>query len=132
MAEQVYIAIAYRWGWANGGHYIVAGGTDQDAVCEQAERECADRGGKYGVEVTKVTDDRDEVHQVIAYYPSGRGEKAVHLNHRMMLFEQVGNRIAQAIEGGWRLDSDAVRRWHKDAEREAQIHRKWSGQGGAS
>lgn len=96
--EKCYLAIAYRYGWTNNGHYFVAGGADPDVVTEAAEEEHAGRGGKYGVLVCEVHTD-----EVYAYFPSAWGEKEATFNQRIGLAERLGLDVISAVEDGQTL-----------------------------
>jgi hypothetical protein len=97
MSEQtkVYVATAYRWGNHNGHWYAVAAGVDQAVVCEQAENESSERGGKYGVEVVEYPSET-----AVAYYPSLYGEDRPEMNWRIMASENIGLTVLGAAEDG--------------------------------
>lgn len=97
MSTSVYIATAYRWGWTNTGAYIVWADTSEAATVNAAQSECYGRGGKYGVEVRKHTEDDSES---VAYFPSTYGESAPRFNRRIATAEHVGLAVMRAVEDG--------------------------------
>lgn len=103
-----YVAMAYRWGWLNCHHYLVAVGTDLSCVTQRAQAECDNRGGKYGVEVLGVpaegsasplTPENVKTFRA-AYFPSLHGESAPFDNPRIRIFQRLGQQVFHAVEGG--------------------------------
>lgn len=97
MKQPIFLAIAYRWGWANNDWYIVGAGLDEGDAVAMAEAECEGRGGKYGVAVLKLTDTEDSQ---IAYFPSSYGEKEPHANWRIDTAGSLGIEVLVAAEDG--------------------------------
>ena len=97
-----YLVQAFRWGWTNNHHYLVYAGPDREKAIRLASAECAGRGGKYGVQVTEVTCNGEEIDHLehIAYYSSLHGEKQPHTNWRIEWFESVGNVLCTHWEDG--------------------------------
>jgi hypothetical protein len=92
---KVYVATAYRWGWYNDHHYVVAASVDRDAVLAAAEDEPSDRGGKYGVEVVEYPSE-----ETIAYFPSAYSEEAPKQNWRITAADDIGIAVLVAHEDG--------------------------------
>lgn len=90
-----YLVTAYRWGWTNNGCYHVGCWTDLDTAIAFADKECADRGGKYGVEVVQFS---GESESSVHYQPSSYGEETPHFNERIELFERFGNVVVPRLE----------------------------------
>ena len=91
-----YLVTAYRWGWTNAHQYIVYCGPDADRADELAERECAERGGKYGV-IVQEWDGEDG--RADAYYPSSYGELAPYHNYRIDYIETLGHMMEDYVGG---------------------------------
>ena len=89
-----YVAIAYRSGYTNGGHYIVTAGANRDTVIAEAEEEAEGRGQKYGIQVLEFPSGKQ-----ITYFPSYEREPRPFLNPRIMAAENVGLLIMVAAEG---------------------------------
>jgi hypothetical protein len=90
-----YVAIAYRWGDSNGHWYIAAAGPERSAVEAAAEKECDDRGGKYGIAVYE-----EPSSERLAYFPSSFGEPSPTFNHRIGLIAALGHDALSAAEEG--------------------------------
>lgn len=95
--SEAYVVVAYRWGWTNNSFYFVWGGTDEDEAIAAAEKECEDRGGKYGVTVFRLSGD---VEEVVQHCPSSYGEKEPYINQRIELFDKIGQRVVSTLEDG--------------------------------
>lgn len=98
-----YLALAYWHGWTNARHYVVAAGPEFDSIKGAAERECADRCGKYGVVVLEVTNDTDASVVQKAYFASIYGESAPADNPRIAVFQRLGQKAVLAVEQGTAL-----------------------------
>ena len=93
-----FVVTAYRWGWTNNSWYPVYAGPDKTKAIALAGNECADRGGKYGVQVVDTGDD-GTAWQPLAYFPSTYGEKRPYHNERIQMFSNIGHRAAEAADG---------------------------------
>ena len=97
-----YLVTAYRWGATNGHSYIVYCGPDATVADNLAAMEPDDRGGKYGCQVVRYTEDGGAACQKaerIAYYPSAYGEESPSRNWRIDYFEALGHTLDDYIEG---------------------------------
>lgn len=94
----IFTVVAHRWGWLNAHHYLVGSTTDGDAADEMAESECDGRGGKYGLVVYEWTAP-DEFRRV-SYRPSAYGEEGPHTNHRIEMFQSIGQSAHEAATQG--------------------------------
>jgi hypothetical protein len=96
-----YIVMAYRWGQRNAHSYIVASGTDLDAMISAAEEECGDRGGKYGVSVILTDSNRMNLnHKEVKYFPSLFGEEALYYNHDLDAQQSIALCVIEAVKAG--------------------------------
>jgi hypothetical protein len=107
----MYIATAYRLGYRNAEViYLVAIGTDKDAVIEQAEFEAAERASKYGVEVRRYTDSpcvrvpeyydppipgsaQHDPGEVVHYCPSWRNETGLEYDERATVMRMFATQV---------------------------------------
>jgi len=88
----IFIVTAYHLGWTNGPRYLVYVGEDREKALDLAEREMVGRGGKYGLEVARVSND-PSVRNIDTYFPSQFGELKPHENWRLTWFEYVGLKV---------------------------------------
>ena len=96
-----YVVMAYRWGQRNAHSYIVASGTDLDAMISAAEEECGDRGGKYGVSVILTDSNRMNLnHKEVKYFPSLSGEEALYYNHDLDAEQSIALCVIEAVRTG--------------------------------
>ena len=91
------IATAYRWGWFNSHSYLVYVGNDETRAMELAQNERVERGGGYGVDVIRCTEEIEEEERR-AYFSSTFGESEPYLNSRLMWFERVGAKVCAGID----------------------------------
>lgn len=97
----IYIAMAYRWGYLNGGHYHIYVGTDREKAVALAQAENSDRGGKYGCVVLEFGEDAEgkQQQQQVAYFPSAWGEDALFHNYRIDMFQSLGHKFHDFAQG---------------------------------
>lgn len=101
MNERIYVAIAYRWGYLNLHHYLIAAGCDKEKIVALAQCEADDRGGKYGCVVYEMLDSSaTETMTEVAYSPSSWGEGHPHHNYRIDFYETLGHKLAEVVERG--------------------------------
>lgn len=96
--DEVYVAVAYRWGHTNTHWYLVAGGTKRSDIVDAARLENYDRGGKYGVAVLRLSAEGSTAME--DYFPSIYGESAPGENPRIAMFQRLGQKVFYAVESG--------------------------------
>lgn len=119
--KMVYLAIAYRYGWSNGHWYVVFADTDKDKVLAIAELETHDRAGKYGVQVT--CDD-----EIVAYFPSSRGESRPLLNVHVYADRHIGSWIRNKPYADKSEIDATIAHWLEIAEMIQEAETKGSGE----
>lgn len=87
----LYLVTAYRWGFREDPYPVYVGSVREEADV-RAERESADRGGKYGLEVAECVDGPEEMKFTpVRYIPSAFEESAPRDNHVRDLHERLGS-----------------------------------------
>lgn len=92
-----YLVTAYRWGWSNGHNYIVYCGTSYRDAEDSAEKECDDRGGKYGVQVSEWCGEEHIADH--GYYSSLYGEKHLTRNWKLDYINSLGHMMGEYVNG---------------------------------
>lgn len=110
-----YVAIAYRQGYTNDHHYLVAAGGDREGVLETARATGYIRNGKYGVLVQEVGTSLEDEPKFVAYFPSARGELAPGPNPRTNIAQRIGYAVLAALEKGFFLQKRASEECADDA-----------------
>lgn len=107
-AKVLYVATAYRWGWANEHQYTVYVGADKAKALSLAANEPNWRGGKYGCQVMEWAEDKEgeQESKQVGYFPSIYGEKRLHHNWRLDYFEKLGHVLDNAADGSVWLPED--------------------------
>lgn len=96
-----FLAVAYRWGEANGHWYFIYAGLDFDKAAAMAQAECQDRGGKYACVVWKF-DGNGTNFKSAAYFPSSLCADDVaipHHNHRRDYYQHLGFFLNDVADG---------------------------------
>lgn len=71
MENQIYVVMAYKYGYHNSHRYNVGASVSLDRAKALAEAHALDRGGKYACVVTAVADGNDDIgHVKVHYVPS--------------------------------------------------------------
>ncbi len=104
--SQVYIVIAYRYGWTNGSWFIVWGGADEESAVNAAIAENATSGHKSGCAVYEIEGSEEKL---VHYCPSGWGEEEPRFCALEQLWKQVGSWVMDKESEGGDIGADELK-----------------------